>query len=172
MCLTSKRVLELGCGAKQYGEALGGRHVGIDLRVDLYSGDRPDLLADAQRLPLLDERMDLVFIVASLLIIPDTGAVFQEVRRVLRRGGCFLVFDYSWWVARRLGRMNPLHRHRFSTGRLQRRLRAAGFNPVAHRTCVPPAGPVWMRRLMRYALVRRAAYPVSNWVVVSGVKEP
>ena len=66
---------------------------------------------------LLDERMDLVFIVASLLIIPDTGAVFQKFRRVLRRGGCFLVFDYSWWVARRLGRMNPLHRHRFSTGR-------------------------------------------------------
>lgn len=165
-------VLEIGCGSKQYVGCFAGVYRGIDLQRSYGDGPGPgpDVLGDAQALPFADASVDGAFAVATLLIIPDTASVLSEVWRVLRPGGTFVVFDYSWWVARRLGRQDANHRHRFSSRRLARAMTAAGFRPRTNRTCVPIHGPLILRPLLSTSTVRWLTYLVSNWVVVSGRK--
>lgn len=49
---------------------------------------------DAERLPFDSESFDAVVNVESSHCYPSLGAFLSEVRRVLRRGGCFLYADF------------------------------------------------------------------------------
>lgn len=51
-------------------------------------------LGDAQALPFSDESFDAVVCTLSLCTIPDAGKAVQEVRRVLRPGGHFLLLEH------------------------------------------------------------------------------
>lgn len=51
------------------------------------------LLADASRLPFLDESFDTVISNSVLHHLSDPGAVFNELGRLLKPGGCILVRD-------------------------------------------------------------------------------
>lgn len=171
MCRGRARVLELGCGAKQYGCSFPGRYFGIDLRLSRDPGPGADVLGDAQHLPLADGTVDAVFTVATLLVVPDTGMFLAECRRVLRDQGILAIFDYNWWVARRLALADPDHRHRFTSVGLARQLRRQGFEARIHWRCCPRLGPDFMRPLLDQPAARVLTYLVSNWVVVSGTKE-
>jgi len=48
---------------------------------------------DVQRIPFDDDALDLVVSTLSLHHWGDPVAVFDEIARVLRPGGCFLIFD-------------------------------------------------------------------------------
>jgi ubiquinone/menaquinone biosynthesis C-methylase UbiE len=48
---------------------------------------------DAQRIPFPDHSLDLIVSTLSLHHWSDPTAVFNEIGRVLRPGGCFLIFD-------------------------------------------------------------------------------
>lgn len=50
---------------------------------------------DARRLPLADGSADAVTVVDALHHLPDQRAVVEEVRRVLRPGGAFVVVDFD-----------------------------------------------------------------------------
>jgi len=169
----SRAVLELGCGAKQYGDHIPGAYYGIDLQTTYSTAADlgPDALANAEDLPFAAASMDLVFTVATLLIVPDTDKALAEAHRVLRPGGKLLVFDYSPWVARRLARNDSAHCHSFSSKSLARRLLEAGFSPHVHSDCVPIRGGAAGRLLLRDRRMRRLTYLISNWIVVSGTKK-
>lgn len=101
-------VLEIGCGAAQCARWLvseGARVAAFDLsrgqllhsrRIDQESGLRvPVVQADAEALPFAAETFDVACSAfGALPFVADPGAVFAEVRRVLRPGGRF-VFSVS-----------------------------------------------------------------------------
>jgi len=59
----------------------------LRIRVDLTFQDRPELLADARRLPVRSSSVDAVLVSEMLQYVPDPTAVIGEVLRVLRPGG-------------------------------------------------------------------------------------
>tara|TARA_B100000686_G_C16448164_1_gene790611 strand:+ start:204 stop:812 length:609 start_codon:yes stop_codon:yes gene_type:complete len=166
----AKVVVELGCGSKQYRSCFNGRYVGLDIRSVVYLGNRPDIFADAQTLPFKDESVDLIFVVASLLIIPDTDKVISECFRVLRDSGQVVIFDYNRWVSKRLQRQDKYHLHSFSSRRLIQKLAMHCFETRVHWSCVPVKGPWVVKKIVSIKFIKILTYFISNWVIVSGKK--
>lgn len=87
------RVLDLGCGSASTGDLLGASsYLGLDLsRDELRLGAARGLRvvqADAARVPLADDAVDVVVCSMALQLLP-LGPALVEVRRVLRPGGTF-----------------------------------------------------------------------------------
>jgi SAM-dependent methyltransferase len=93
------RVLDIGCGFDTRTLAtIKGRRVGIDL----VSSFRPAagvhvLRASGEQLPFGDETFDLVCCRSVLEHVEDPGALFGEVRRVLRANGSFVFVTPNRW---------------------------------------------------------------------------
>ncbi len=104
------QAIDLGCGAGQLVLELSQRapklHVtGVDLSPDLLAAanQRADAaglcgqvhfrLGDVADIPFQDGSLDLVVSSASLHHWSDPLAVFNEIERVLKPGGSFLIFD-------------------------------------------------------------------------------
>ena len=169
VCGQRARILELGCGPRQYGK-FSGNYYGIDIQ-HAANPPGPHILGDAQQLPIQDQTFDAVFIIAALLLIPDTNRVLAECHRVLCNDGIFIIFDYNWWIAKRLKRADKSHQHQFSTRQLYKHLLKVGFSPCVHRDCVPISRNGILQYFLQYQLIRTAIYPISNWIVVSGTKK-
>jgi demethylmenaquinone methyltransferase/2-methoxy-6-polyprenyl-1,4-benzoquinol methylase len=68
---------------------------GMLWRVPEREADLRPVAGDARRLPLADESVDAVTVVDALHHLPNQRAVVDEVRRVLRPGGAFVVVDFD-----------------------------------------------------------------------------
>lgn len=107
--------------------------------------------ADAQALPFEDESFDLVLCQFGMMFFPDRAGAYQEARRVLRPGGCFLLNAWgrieeneaTLAVAATVARHFPDDPPTFyarvpfahhDKGRIEAELRAAGFREVAAET--------------------------------------
>lgn len=113
------RILDIGCGiggaARQFAAAHKARIVGIDLTADYVqtaaaltrrAGLYPQVTfaqASATALPFASASFDAVTMLHVGMNIADKAALFAEVRRVLRRGGTFALFDIM-----RAGKGEPL----------------------------------------------------------------
>lgn len=117
--LAGRRVLDIGCGlggpafvlARKY----GARVVGIDLEVPLIERARARARSlgleartefravEAGPLDFPDESFDLVMSCGAFTQIADKPGMFQECRRVLRRGGFLSCYD---WM-KRVGEYSP-----------------------------------------------------------------
>lgn len=95
-----RTVLELGCGAARWSTALarlGARAIGLDFSSEQLvrarslqrrARVRPDLLrANAERIPLADASVDVVFCDWGAMTFCDPRRTVPEAARVLRRGG-------------------------------------------------------------------------------------
>lgn len=88
-------VLEIAAGGCHYSDIFYD-YVGTDLPVSPYY-DKGDLclFCDGQSLPLKNNTVDFIFIVAALYQIQSPDSVVKEVHRVLKPSGQFIVFDYN-----------------------------------------------------------------------------
>jgi SAM-dependent methyltransferase len=98
--ITRALVAADGCGSITAGD-ISPRMVQLVSELDL-PGVQTGVL-DAQRLALPDAAFDMVFAGFVLSVVPDAGAAFAEVARVLRLGGELVVSvpgpsaDGGWW---------------------------------------------------------------------------
>lgn len=158
-------LLDVGCGIANAHKPLAGR-VGKLSGVDVSSESiaiarqgNPDIryeVFDGTHLPLADRSFDAAFAVNVFHHVPiaQRGALVDDIRRVLRPGGLFAIFEHN--------PLNPVTRHIVNTCvfdkdaiLLKRRdsetlLRDAGFGEVSTRYIfsIPPAGPL-LRRVDR-----------------------
>src|SRR5690606_22246129 len=84
------RILDIGSGDRWIESELPGdaRYVALDYPatgVDMYGG-RPDVLADARKLPFVDGSFDAVLCLEVLEHVPHPGEVLAEIARVLKPG--------------------------------------------------------------------------------------
>ncbi len=103
------RILDVGSGiggsARLLASAYQAEVLGIDLTASFCAdaaalsaatglGDRTDFVcADATNIPLGDASADLAWTQHVAMNIPDKGAVYKEVARVLKPGGRFALYD-------------------------------------------------------------------------------
>jgi SAM-dependent methyltransferase len=178
-----REVLEIGVGAGTdfvNWVRHGARATGVDLTargVELtrerlaLEGLHADVrIADAERLPFVDESFDIVYSYGVLHHSPDTGRAIQEVRRVLRAGGTVLVMVYhvpSWvglmlWALHCAAKLRPWRSPRWamyhyleSPGtkaytRREARALFAGFREVHVRTQLSHGDLLLMRPAEKY----------------------
>jgi ubiquinone/menaquinone biosynthesis C-methylase UbiE len=110
------RVLEIGCGlgtdAAQFARS-GAEYVGLDVtqpaarltsaKLRAYGLPGDTMQADAERLPLRAESVDVAYSWGVIHHTPDTQACVDELYRVLRPGGKLILMLYSkhgWWYYR------------------------------------------------------------------------
>lgn len=104
-----ERILDLGCGTGRASEILKQRHrkarvVGLDLahamagrcrRRSRWMRPVDAVCADAARLPLASDSIDLVFSSLMLQWVGDRVACFDELRRVMRPDGVLLFTTFG-----------------------------------------------------------------------------
>lgn len=120
-------VIDVGCGEKPYADFFEGAHyVGLNYGTDDAS---PDIVGDAQQLPLRSNRADIVFSTQVIEHVPHPEKLVQEAFRVLKPRGVLLLTGPFYW---------PLHEephdfYRFTRYGFEHLLASAGFEVVSIR---------------------------------------
>jgi len=154
VALAGRRVLDLGCGAGGISVYLARTHgagevVGADVEAPVVEAARARVdregLASKVRiekiapgpLPFADDSFDVVFSKDAMVHIPDKEALFAEIFRVLKAGGCLAASD---WLTSHDGPPSDdlrayldaegLSFGMASAGRYQMALAAAGFDRI------------------------------------------
>lgn len=114
-------VIDVGCGEKPYADFFeGARYLGLNYGTDDAS---PDIVGDAQRLPLKNDCADIVFSTQVIEHVPYPEKLVGEAFRVLKPGGILLLTGPFYW---------PLHEephdfYRFTRYGFEHMLVSAGF---------------------------------------------
>ncbi len=92
------RVLDIGCGHRPYRELFpGSQYLGMDMPVSYGEGSSPDAWASAAALPFADGSFDCVVCTEVLEHLEDPARAVNEMRGVLRPGGCLLLSSPFIW---------------------------------------------------------------------------
>lgn len=115
-------VLDVGCGHQPYRDLFpSARYFGMDWSVRDTS---PNLVGSSLCLPIRDCSVDIVLATQVIEHVPKPGLMVHECKRVLRRGGYFILTGPFYW---------PLHEEphdffRFTKYGFAQLLREAGFS--------------------------------------------
>jgi SAM-dependent methyltransferase len=130
------KVLDIGCGNKPYLELFKGKidsYIGCDIIQS--SGNCVDVLCPAQEIPLESLSFDTVFSTQTIEHVGDFQGMVDEVFRLLKPGGHFIVSGPMYW---------PLHEEpydyfRFTKHGFRLSLEKAGFEVLE----INPNGGKW-----------------------------
>lgn len=92
--LKGKRILDLGCGFGEYLELCRGMGLeawGLDLDSYALKNQRGVVRADAERIPFKSRSFDIVICTDMLEHVSDDKRVIGEVKRLLKKGGVFIL---------------------------------------------------------------------------------
>jgi len=117
--------VDIGCGLRRYEPIYRTKvsaYIGLDWPQNLDRA-RPDVMADAQQVPLTDQCADTVLATELMEHLPDPAIFLREVTRILRPGGVF-IFSVPF--------LEPLHEEprdylRFTPYSLGRLMQQWGF---------------------------------------------
>ena len=159
-------VLEIGTGTGGMLHVLRDRGIdaeGVELRQDLideahrFYPSLPIQRVEGTKLPHPDGAFDVVLSLDVFEHIPDSDAHLAEVRRVLRRGGVYLIQTPNKWMNvvfetirwRSFTRFREDHCSLHTLGELKARLRKHGFEPQVHD--VPVVNDFFRAKVRTYA---------------------
>jgi|GEM_PF-1093565 len=94
------RILDLGCGTGLLQEFLQQKIYGVDISFHMLKRSRTKesvIQADIDFLPFRDSVFDAVLSFTSLQCLPSLDYIFEEVRRVLKRGHPFIFTILKKW---------------------------------------------------------------------------
>lgn len=106
-------ILDIGAGIGSIEERFPDEYIiGFDVSPEMIRKARsrveaPFIVGDARTLPVVDNRVDVIFSIATLEFIPEVERVLQEITRVLRPDGimiALLLNTASQYVQTRLDR--------------------------------------------------------------------
>ncbi|MBN2094117.1 MAG: methyltransferase domain-containing protein [Candidatus Zambryskibacteria bacterium] len=79
---SDKRVLDIGSGGSGYDKFFPNR-----IAVDIDPNRKPDIVADAKKLPFRDEEFEMILCTEVLEHIDEPKVAINEMKRVLKKGG-------------------------------------------------------------------------------------
>lgn len=123
----SGKVLDIGCGNKPYESCFEGKiekYIGCD--VVQSSSNKVDVLCLANKIPLEDNHFETVFSTQAIEHIEDYQGMIEEVYRVLKKGGCFILSGPFYWHLHE----EPYDFYRFTKHGFKYILEKSGFEIV------------------------------------------
>lgn len=124
---TQPLVIDIGCGEKPYADFFNSAwYVGLNYGTVSAS---PDIVGDAQQLPIKTGCADIVFSTQVIEHVPHPDKLVREAYRILKPGGVLLLTGPFYW---------PLHEEphdyfRFTRYGFEHMLTAVGFNIMSIR---------------------------------------
>jgi len=114
-------VIDIGCGEKPYADWFEGtEYFGLNYGT---SGASPDIVGDAQCIPIKSDCSDIVFSTQVIEHVPNPALMISEMHRILKTGGLIVLSGPFCW---------PLHEephdyYRFTVYGFRYLLSQAGF---------------------------------------------
>lgn len=171
-------VLEIGCGGAVYKD-LFRNYIGVDLPGNPYEelGD-VDVYCSGEHIPFKKESFDLVFMVGCLYQIPYVEKVLHDCKRVLKKCGHLLIFDYNLKATRRLKELErggDNQNHVWSPFSLASLVKKIGFETSIIYDFKETESPIrWKRLLWKFRIVKFTIFLCSQlregWNIVIGEK--
>jgi len=167
--LEDKSILDIGCGVGAFVRRLrefSPRVAGIDVdRERVTEGGKalPDLaLAVGERLPFADAVFDVVLLHEVLEHVTDDQATLREANRVLRPGGCVVIFCPN--------RLYPFETHGIFLGKryVFGNMPLVNYLPNAVRNCLVPHARAYTRRGLQRIYRRARLRPLTHSYVFPG----
>lgn len=149
------RLIDVGCGTKQYEGALGERvteHMGLDHEESPHGLRKVDLIGTAYDIPVEDDSFDSLLCTEVLEHLEEPSRAIAECRRVLKPGGCALFTSPFIWHLHE----EPRDFFRYSEHGLRHLFTANGFEVVE----ITPLNGFWATfgQLLTYKL-----YSYNRW---------
>lgn len=135
----SGKLLDIGCGTKQYKEVAApfvDEHIGVDYSETLHGLENVDIVATAYDIPVSDGSYDSILCTEVIEHLEEPEKAFDEFFRILRPGGYALVTNPFIWHLHE----EPRDFFRYSKYGLKYLAEKVGFEVIV----IEPIGGFWI----------------------------